>query len=45
MVESNDKKKGVHKACINPACDYLHSADDEDDDVGDGGEMSNENEE
>ncbi len=29
LVESSDKKRGDHKACINPACDYLHSADDE----------------
>ena len=27
MVEKYDKKNGNHKACINPACDYLHSAD------------------
>ena len=29
MVEKNDKKNGMNKACINPACDYLHSAEDE----------------
>ena len=29
MVEKYDKKNGSHKACINPACDYLHSAEDE----------------
>jgi DNA topoisomerase-1 len=29
MVEKYDKKNGSHKACVNPACDYLHSADDE----------------
>jgi DNA topoisomerase-1 len=29
LVEKYDKKRGPHKACINPACDYLHSADDE----------------
>jgi DNA topoisomerase-1 len=29
MVEKNDKKRGAHKACINPDCDYLHSGDDE----------------
>ncbi|MDR2478685.1 MAG: type I DNA topoisomerase [Treponema sp.] len=29
MVEKYDKKNGSHKACINPACDYLHSVDDE----------------
>jgi len=28
MVEKYDKKNGAHKACINPDCDYLHSADD-----------------
>jgi DNA topoisomerase-1 len=31
MVEKYDKKNGSHKACINPACDYLHSTDDEED--------------
>ncbi len=30
LVEKFDKKNGVHKACINPACDYLHSPDEED---------------
>ncbi|MFQ3546802.1 MAG: type I DNA topoisomerase, partial [Termitinemataceae bacterium] len=29
LVEKYDKKNGSHKACINPACDYLHSSDDE----------------
>jgi DNA topoisomerase-1 len=29
MVEKYDKKNGAHKACINPECDYLHSADEE----------------
>jgi DNA topoisomerase-1 len=29
MVEKYDKRNGFHKACINPACDYLHSIDDE----------------
>jgi DNA topoisomerase-1 len=28
MVEKYDKKNGSHKACINPDCDYLHSAED-----------------
>jgi DNA topoisomerase-1 len=28
MVEKYDKRNGAHKACINPDCDYLHSADD-----------------
>jgi DNA topoisomerase-1 len=30
LVEKYDKRNGPHKACINPDCDYLHSADDED---------------
>jgi DNA topoisomerase-1 len=29
MVEKYDKRNGSHKACINPACDYLHSGDEE----------------
>jgi len=29
LVEKYDKKNGSHKACINPSCDYLHSADDD----------------
>jgi DNA topoisomerase-1 len=29
MVEKYDKKNGAHKACINPDCDYLHSAEEE----------------
>jgi DNA topoisomerase-1 len=29
LVEKYDKRNGSHKACINPDCDYLHSADDE----------------
>jgi DNA topoisomerase-1 len=29
MVEKYDKKNGSHKGCINPACDYLHSDDEE----------------
>jgi DNA topoisomerase-1 len=28
LVEKYDKKNGSHKACINPDCDYLHSAED-----------------
>jgi DNA topoisomerase-1 len=28
MVEKYDKKNGSHKACINPECDYLHTAED-----------------
>ncbi len=29
MVEKFDKKNGAYKSCINPDCDYLHSADGE----------------
>ncbi|MDR1143233.1 MAG: type I DNA topoisomerase [Spirochaetaceae bacterium] len=29
LVEKYDKRNGSHKACINPDCDYLHSAEDE----------------
>ncbi|MBN2874822.1 MAG: type I DNA topoisomerase [Spirochaetales bacterium] len=29
LVERFDKKRGSYKACINPACDYLHSQDGE----------------
>jgi DNA topoisomerase-1 len=25
LVEKTDKKTGTHKGCINPACDYLHT--------------------
>ncbi|MCH5294755.1 MAG: type I DNA topoisomerase [Treponema sp.] len=28
MVEKYDKKNGSYKSCINPDCDYLHSAED-----------------
>lgn len=28
MVEKFDKKNGSYKSCINPDCDYLHSADE-----------------
>jgi DNA topoisomerase-1 len=28
MVEKYDKKNGSHKGCINPECDYLHSAEE-----------------
>lgn len=28
LVEKFDKKNGTYKSCINPDCDYLHSADD-----------------
>jgi DNA topoisomerase I len=35
LVEKYDKKNGTYKSCINPACDYLHSADDQaDTDIG-----------
>jgi DNA topoisomerase-1 len=30
LVEKYDKKNGNFKACINSACNYLHSADEED---------------
>lgn len=30
LVEKFDKKNGTYKSCINPECDYLHSAGDED---------------
>jgi DNA topoisomerase-1 len=29
LVEKFDKKRGSFKACINPACDYLHSQEEE----------------
>ncbi len=29
LVEKYDKKNGVHKACINPGCDFLHTQGDE----------------
>lgn len=29
LVEKFDKKNGSYKSCINPDCDYLHSAEDE----------------
>ncbi|MDR0583348.1 MAG: type I DNA topoisomerase [Treponema sp.] len=41
MVEKYDKKNGSHKACINPACDYLHSAENDEEErppVEEGGE-------
>ncbi len=28
LVEKYDKKNGSYKSCINPDCDYLHSADE-----------------
>ena len=33
LVEKYDKKNGAYKSCINPDCDYLHSADGEDDKI------------
>ena len=33
LVEKFDKKNGNYKSCINPDCDYLHSADDASDDT------------
>lgn len=30
LVEKYDKKNGSYKSCINPDCDYLHTADDAD---------------
>jgi DNA topoisomerase-1 len=42
LVEKYDKKNGYYKSCINPACTYLHSADNQDEqemtatDVGEG---------
>jgi DNA topoisomerase-1 len=29
LVEKYDKSNGSHKACINPDCEYLHSAEEE----------------
>ncbi|GHV85702.1 DNA topoisomerase 1 [Spirochaetia bacterium] len=29
LVEKYDKRNGSHKACINPDCDYLHSAEED----------------
>lgn len=29
LVEKYDKKNGYYKSCINPDCDYLHSAEEE----------------
>lgn len=28
LVEKYDKKRGTYKSCINPDCDYLHTAED-----------------
>ena len=32
LVEKYDKKNGAYKSCINPDCDYLHSADGDEQD-------------
>ena len=29
LVEKSDKVSGMHKACINPDCDYLHSQEED----------------
>lgn len=29
LVEKNDRASGMRKRCINPACDYLHTKDEE----------------
>jgi DNA topoisomerase-1 len=34
LVEKYDKKTGIHKACINPDCDYLHSSGEEKEEKG-----------
>ncbi|MBN2652356.1 MAG: type I DNA topoisomerase [Spirochaetales bacterium] len=33
LVEKNDKKFGIDKACINPDCDFLHIAGEDDEQV------------
>jgi DNA topoisomerase-1 len=38
MVEKYDRKNGVHKACINADCDYLHSAGEDQAVAKDGGD-------
>ena len=38
LVEKFDKKNGSYKSCINPDCDYLHSAEEEPLDVSGGDE-------
>ena len=30
LVEKEDKQRGSYKACINPACDYLHTHETDD---------------
>jgi DNA topoisomerase-1 len=27
LVQKSDKKNGLYKSCINPGCDYLHTAE------------------
>jgi DNA topoisomerase-1 len=34
LVEKYDKRNGSHKSCINPDCDYLHSAEEEEENDG-----------
>ena len=38
LVEKFDKKNGTYKSCINPDCDYLHSAEDAAEKLPDSGE-------
>ena len=33
MVEKYDKKNGSYKSCINPDCDYLHTANDSEENI------------
>ncbi len=33
MVEKYDKKRGSYKSCINPDCDYLHTAGEEEETI------------
>lgn len=33
LVEKYDKRRGTYKSCINPDCDYLHTAEDSESDV------------
>ena len=45
LVEKFDKKNGSYKACINPDCDYLHSATEEETAGAAAGNAASENEE
>ena len=45
LVEKFDKKNGSYKACINPDCDYLHSATEEETAGAVAGNAASENEE